>query len=543
MRYQWWTPEFWRMVSGLILFSFALTHFLNHALGLISLDVMMYVQDWRRGFWRSWPGTFLLAGAFLTHISLALWKIAKRRTWRMPVVEAVQIISGLAIPIMGAGHVFNTRVVHSLYGFDDNYAVILNAIKMGAGWKQSIFLIVVWVHSTIGLNHWLRSKVSYPNWSPVFWTLSLLIPSLALSGWVEGARQVSYGMTEQQILSPQMATAKEAMYNTAHLTIWVIFGAFVLMILFARLLDWIKAGPVISFADGSKVQAPAGATLLEISRLGKTSFAAVCGGRGRCTTCRCLITSGAETLPAPTGAELAALERMDHPENIRLACQIKPVQPLSVRPLMPVRKAERPASEFDAMRWGVEQRITVMFVDLRGFTSLAERLYPFDSIFLLNRFFEVMAAQVERHNGIVDKYLGDGFMALFGMRGSMGNGSKNAILAAQGMLAALEQTNEEFRMAIGESLRMGIGVHTGRAVLGRVGDLKSGAMTALGDSVNVAARLENLNKEFNSELIVSDSALSSSGLPLDGWEHQEVELRGRDSVITIYIARASAAGA
>jgi len=231
---------------------------------------------------------------------------------------------------------------------------------------------------------------------------------------------------------------------------------------------------------------------------------------------------------------------MGFPDDVRLACQIHPTKPLTVRPLLPVKVGDAGNySQLEALLWGVEQRITVMFVDLRGFTALAERLYPFDSVFVLNRFFEIMGHEVVRYHGVVDKYLGDGFMALFGIgtRGVSGNGSKNAILAAQEMLKALEEANAEFRAAVGEELRMGIGIHTGRAVLGRIGDHHSSAITALGDCVNIAARLESLNKECASELIVSDAAVTASGLNLKSWESRQVELRGRDGTITIHIAR------
>lgn len=539
MNYRWGTPEFWRLASGLVLFSFALTHFLNHALGVVSLDWMLTAQGWRRGFWRSLPGTVLLISAFGTHVSLALWKLAKRRTWRVPRKEAIQILFGLMIPVLGAGHVVNTGVANRLYGFDDNYTVVLNAIWNGAALRQSLLLLIVWVHSMIGINYWIRSKLWYPRWSHLFWVLAILIPTLALSGWVEGARQISYGMVEQQFMAPHLELAKENVRAMAQLAIWTLFGALAAMILVARIIDWIRAGPTITFADGRKVQAPAGATLLEISRYGGTSFAAVCGGRGRCTTCRCQIVKGGETLPPPRVAEEKALKRLGSPAGVRLACQIVPEAPLSVRALMPVDNKSRPTTELEAMHWGMEQRITVMFVDLRGFTALAERLYPFDSVFVLNRFFEVMGAEVERHHGIVDKYLGDGFMALFGVGNYDGNGSRDAILAAFDMLQALEDANAEFQAAIGEALRMGIGIHTGRAVLGRIGDKRSGAVTALGDCVNVAARLEGLNKEYASELIVSDASLSTSGLENSGWEKQEVELRGRDGVIALHIARRS----
>src|SRR5688572_22081454 len=118
---RWHDPQAWRLASGLILFTFALTHFLNHALGHVSLDVMMDVQEVRRAAWRSWPGTILLYGAAAVHIGLGLWKLINRRTWRMPPWEALQIALGVTIPFLLVRHVAATRGLNSVYGLDDTY--------------------------------------------------------------------------------------------------------------------------------------------------------------------------------------------------------------------------------------------------------------------------------------------------------------------------------------------------------------------------------------------------------------------------------------
>lgn len=282
-------------------------------------------------------------------------------------------------------------------------------------------------------------------------------------------------------------------------------------------------------------RAMGGATLLEISRAAGIAHASVCGGRGRCTTCRVLVVEGEDRLARPNPTEAAALARIDAPPGVRLACQIRPEHTLKVRPLVPL-KGNEPVGSRDDYRWGVERRVTVMFTDLRGFTTLAERLYPYDSVFLLNRYFDVMSEAIERHGGEVDKYLGDGIMALFGVAPTRDSGGRGALLAARDMLAGLEHLNEEFEATLSQRLRMGIGIHTGPAVLGRVGGGQAARLTALGDSVNIASRLEALNKEFGSVLVVSEATLDASGLALDGAELRMVPVRGREEGLRVAVA-------
>jgi adenylate cyclase len=105
-----------RLASGLFLFAFAAAHFLNHALGLIGFETMHQVQLWRIAVTRSWPGTIILIAALVVHITLALYKLARRKTWRMPRWEAVQIGLGVAIPFLPFPHIVNTRIAHVFFG-------------------------------------------------------------------------------------------------------------------------------------------------------------------------------------------------------------------------------------------------------------------------------------------------------------------------------------------------------------------------------------------------------------------------------------------
>src|SRR3954451_4265489 len=530
-------PQTWRLASGLVLFAFVLTHFLNHALDHVSLDAMRQGQAIHRAVWGSLPGTLFLYGAVAVHIGLALWKLIRRHTWRMPTWEAAQIALGLWIPFLAVAHVMTTRGLSAFYGVEPTYALELRLLWPARGLMQSLLLLVVWLHAMVGLHHWLRIKRWYGAWSPLFLALAVLVPTLALTGWIEGARRVAQMSFAAPPLSAALLAARAHLIDRAEASIWTVAALVSGALLLTRLAGWLRSGPIIVYSGSRSIRGEAGATLLEMSRAARIPHASVCGGRGRCTTCRVLVLEGGDRLPSPNPTEAAALQRIAAPPGVRLACQIRPSHGLTVRLLIQPRAAAPTAGQ-DASSWGVEQPITIMFADLRGFTRLAERLYAFDSVFLLNRYFEVMEQAIQRRGGVIDKFLGDGIMALFGATSAPEPGSRDALLAAGRMLEALEGLNAEFQATLPEPLRMGIGIHLGPAVLGRVGGGRARSLTALGDSVNIASRLESLNKEFGSVLVASDAAVRASGLTLPAAEVREVSLRGRAEPLRVHVVQA-----
>jgi adenylate cyclase len=436
---------------------------------------------------------------------------------------------------MAVAHVVGTRGLNSCCGFDDRYTTELRILWPGLAATQSLLLVVVWLHAVLGLHFWLRPKEWYRAWSPALLVAAVLIPTLSITGYVESARRVAALSFPDPALPGALIERSTRMLEAARIGIWSAFGVTVAAALGWRLWGKLRSGPQVTYPGGRTVRATLGATLLETSRAGGIPHAAVCGGRGRCTTCRVQVIEGGDRLPAPNPTEAAALARIHAPAAVRLACQIRPAHSLSVRPLVPMRELEPMAGD-DAYRWGVERRITIMFADLRGFTRLAERLYPYDAVFLLNRYFEVMSEAIERHDGEVDKFLGDGIMALFGVAPGRGGGSRDALLAARAMLEGLDGLNAEFQTTLREQLRMGVGVHTGPAVLGRVGGGSRAGLTALGDSVNIASRLEALNKELDSVLVVSSATVEAAGVVIPGAEIRDIALRGRAETLAVHVA-------
>ena len=154
---------------------------------------------------------------------------------------------------------------------------------------------------------------------------------------------------------------------------------------------------------------------------------------------------------------------------------------------------------------GSEREITVMFVDVRNFTEHSSRHSPDEVVAVLNIFFREAVDQVESCGGMVNKFLGDGFMALFGLGATGSNHSQQAVDAGQAMLRCLNDTAEELEQAGWPGLRIGIGINTGPAIVGSIGSPKRQEYTAIGDTVNVAARVESLTKTLGQELLVTES--------------------------------------
>ena len=183
-----WEREL-RMWSGLVLLIFVTTHLANHAVGIFGVDAMEAVQVWRVWVWRSWVGTALLYGAAFIHISLALKRIVSRRTWRMPIQEALQIALGLTIPLLLYEHLIGTRILSSFAGLDSRYLATLRQLWPQLAWTQTLLVLVVWAHGMIGLHYMVRSREWYPRVRLVGIIVAVMLPLLALAGFVAAGRE------------------------------------------------------------------------------------------------------------------------------------------------------------------------------------------------------------------------------------------------------------------------------------------------------------------------------------------------------------------
>jgi adenylate cyclase len=239
------------------------------------------------------------------------------------------------------------------------------------------------------------------------------------------------------------------------------------------------------------------------------------------------VTQGLDSQPPASAAELRVLERIGAEADVRLACQLRPSHDLSVTPLMQADTDALGALRKMDPSQGSEREIAVLFADLRDFTRLSETRLPYDVVFLLNRYFTVMGAAIEGEGGHVDKFVGDGIMALFGLDKGPVEGARSALAASAAMSEALVALNAELAHELKLPLRMGIGLHAGPTIVGELGYGRAVSLTAIGDTVNTASRLETLTKEFAAQLVVSAHLVELAAVELPAARRAEVEVRGR----------------
>jgi adenylate cyclase len=533
-----------RLLSGLVMLAYVTMHLANHAVGLISLKAMEDVLWYIFRIWTNRPAQLLLYSSFLVHYALALYALWQRRTLRLRASELSQILLGFAIPLLLVRHVVATRISDSFFHTDVGYYTYLLWVYFirspDHGFVQMLVLVVAWGHAMIGLHFWLRVRPWYARLQPTALIVAVLVPVLSLLGAIEAGRQVialaaDPGWTREAFTLPSPETQR-ALETITEILSW-FFAGVVAAVLLARLArrTWRRRRGLvrIGYPDGRVVEVTPGTSVLEASRLAGIPHASVCGGRGRCSTCRVRVRGEIRSIDPPAEDELRLLRRIGAPSNVRLACQLRPRGAVEVTPLLsPFADAADGRRRVDLAQ-GSEREIAIMFVDIRGFTALSEGRLPYDVVFVLNRYFAAMGRAVEAVGGHVDKFIGDGVMALFGIERGAQAGCREALAAARMMSERIPELNASLQAELKRPLRIGIGIHCGPTIVGEMGYGIAAAITAIGDAVNTASRLESLTKNFACELVVSEETVSRAELDLSAFPQREIEIRGKREMLTV----------
>ncbi len=537
-----------RVTCGLVLFSYLLSHFTNHALGNISYAAMVAGLDYHMAFWRNPIVAAVFYTAAITHWSLGLWALYERRQFRYKMPEITQLLLGLSIPFLLVTHWVGVRLQQPLFGRDLYYAQALYAYWVNRPyleWVQFALLTVAWVHGCIGLYYWLRLKRFFSRAAPYLLAAAVLIPTLALLGLIEGAREVIQLSQQPAWRAANLAPSHFASPPQRALLDQIIFWfpivyATVLGLIIAargaRVLRERRGGLIsLSYPNGVKVRVPRGLSVLEASLRNNIPHASVCGGKARCSTCRIRVIGDLAALPKPSRREAFVLNRVGAGVDpaVRLACQLRPEEDIAFFLVFPPQVNAAFARRSAGIRFGEEHYVVSMFIDMRRSTRLAEKRLPFDTMFIINRFLAAVSSAIESAGGQPNQYVGDGVLALFGIAKSPAVACAQAIDAIGKIAANVEQLNRDLADDLLEPIRFGIGVNGGRVILGDIGYRERVVFTALGDAVNVAARLQDMTKDLGCEVLISEEVCVAGRISRDMFEARELVIRGRDGPIAV----------
>jgi adenylate cyclase len=346
-----------RLYSGLILMAFVASHLVNLALGLSSLSS---VEAWHHAFmgpWQTAIGEALLALSLLIHTALGLWSIATRRTLAMHGQDIVQIILGVSVPALAIGHVLVMRITGELVAdFNPSYPLILSvywSFSPLLAFQQLFLVVVVWVHGAIGLYSWMVLQTWWKRVGAFILPFLFAVPILSLLGFVETGkevlRQLSEGGAFKQTIDQnwdkvnQVRPQLEQIQRTILDLYWLV-AAVAIVVLLVRVIVARRDIIGVDYDGGAHGSGRRGLSVLEISQASRIPHANVCGGRGRCGTCRVQVEAGASHLSRPDAAELVTLAGVGAPPAVRLACQARVLGPgIRVKRLLPAYADARAA--------------------------------------------------------------------------------------------------------------------------------------------------------------------------------------------------------
>lgn len=295
---------------------------------------------------------------------------------------------------------------------------------------------------------------------------------------------------------------------------------------------------VYVWPDDVTVEIHDDATLLDLAVEGGVDIAHLCGGRARCSTCRVRVIEGNEVLSPRTEAEATMAQRLDFPEEVRLACQTTARGSVRfwrlVLDTIDIEMASQLGKGHYTGPVGREvENAAILFSDVAGFTSMAEALPAYDVVHILNRFFNRAGDAVEANGGRVDNYMGDGLLAVFGIDGESDR-CFAAVRTGLDLIEIASDMHDYVSMIYGQDFKIRVGVDIGDVIFGLMGAESTARETVLGDVVNTASRLEAANKATGTTMLVTEAVRSRTDTRVDYGERFDLDLRGKHGTVAAY---------
>src|SRR3954451_15141165 len=542
-----------RLACGLVLFAYLVSHFTNHALGNISMDALAGGLALHMAFWQFLPVAILFYAAALIHSGLGIWALYERRQFRWKAVEPLQLLLGLSIPALIIAHIAGVRLGQTLFGHEKFYSQVLYSyfvVWPYKIWLMSAILVVAWLHGCIGLYFRLRMKAFFKPAAPYLLAAAVLIPTLAILGVFQGGSMVaaegdSAEWRRENLSRQKVGTAAEQSTLDRIVDAFLIGYAGLIVLALAgrgvRALHERRHGMItLSYGNGRTVRVPEGLSVLEAGLRKNEPHASERGGGARpgSSPCRIRVIGDHAPLPPPSHREAFVLNRVGAGNDpaIRLAWQLRPETDLSFFQIFLPQITAATLRTSTPSRIGEERYLVSMFVDMRGSTKLAEKRLPFDTVFIVNRFLGAVSKAVMDCGGQPNQFVGDGQLALFGLGSNPQTACRQALQAAAQIAANVDALNQFLSHDLREPIRFGIGIHGGEVIIGDIGYRDHMVFTALGDAVNVAARLQDMTKSLSCEVIFSEEVRKTAGLPGDALPQHDVDIRGRAEPMVVRAA-------
>ncbi|MBW1787636.1 MAG: adenylate/guanylate cyclase domain-containing protein [Deltaproteobacteria bacterium] len=295
---------------------------------------------------------------------------------------------------------------------------------------------------------------------------------------------------------------------------------------------------IFSQTDNKKFYASPNSTILEAITKANIDHIHVCGGNARCTTCRVYIMDGLINCLPRNEKEKQLAEKLGFPKDIRLSCQTKISGNITIRrPVVDELDIEIVLKQFgDApgTKLGQEKDLAILFTDIENYTEFAEALPPYDVVHVLNRYYQTMNEIIVQHKGVISDVAGDGILALFGALEDSKNPVLGAINAVHAMNTSLTQFNGYLNRMYDRSFGIRAGINFGKVIVGNFDTGMMRKISAIGDAVNSASRIETANKDFGTKLLISQSAYEEVKGSVETKKMHRTTLKGKSGEYVLY---------
>lgn len=523
-----------RLSSGLVMFAYIAVHFVDHALGLVSLAVAERALALSVAVWHSLPGTALLVAAAAVHVGLAFQAVYDRRTLRMPPAQMLRIALGLFIPVLLIGHVVATRLAAELHGLAPTYSRIVWALWVSDGEGRQLALQAPgWVHGCMGLAFAFGHRPWWRRFKPALFGAAILLPVLAGLGFLAMGRELAAlsarpdAAFAAELASTETRIAIGRLRDTLLAVYLVLIGAIFLLRALRSAVERQRRLLVPIAYPARTVSVPRGWSVLEASRGHGIPHLSMCGGQGRCSTCRVRVLDGGAELPPPSPLERRTLDRIQAGPDVRLACQLRPTARVVLAPMLDAGLLHDPAEPQAEVL--AEQVMAVLAVRVAGWSApQGPSTSALDHVYALNRVLATVGEVVQAAGGQPGAFDSEGATATFAGGGDLRRGLQQALAAAAALEPALAALDARLANELGVTARVVIALHCGAVAVGPVRYGRDPVRLAVGPGLAGARAL-------GAEAVVNGApfAISRPAARALGWREEALEWRalGADAAL------------